>query len=116
MKKLMLYVLTSVLMLSLAGCIDEPSEYIRYEKVVPDSLKEKAMNKMIEILQTVKVQSRTDDEDMEDWIAEARRTVIDIYGVETVGITFTRSWQFVPYNRLNETQKTKIDKWLAEER
>lgn len=109
-------VLLIALMLLLAGCIDEPSEYIRYEKVVPDSLKEKAMNKMIEILETVKVQSRTDDEDMEDWIAEARRTVKDIYGVETVGIKFTQSWQFVPYSKLNKTQKKKIDEWLAEER
>lgn len=116
-RKLILVALAILLIATLGGCGSEPREYICYRKVIPDSLKLIAAERIETILATVKVQSRVDDEDTEDWIKQAEETVIEIYGEMEIGIGDKDSWKaFKPYSKCSKAQQDWIDRFLAEQR
>jgi len=115
--KIWLPVLAILLIATLGGCGSTPDEVITFRKVIPDSLKQEALNKIESLIATVKVQSRNDDEDVEDWINQAQETVEEIYGITVYGIGNRNNWDtFLPYDKCSDAQKKWIDNYLAEER
>lgn len=97
----------------LGGCGNKPSEDIHYNKVIPDSLKTVAVEKVKEILETIKVNSRVDDEDMEYWIGEAKQTVIELgFEKEPDGMYYERGWMNFTVNiHFGERKITKKTFW-----
>lgn len=99
---------------AVVGCSAESEEVITVRRVIPDSLKQIAADKIEAYLQSIRVQSRNDNEDWDDFMRAAKNTVIEIYGIPTLGIgnKYNYDW-FVPYDKCSPSQKAWIDEYLA---
>lgn len=111
MKKLILLIILSLLI----SCSDEsgPNYRAHSRLIVPDSLKEKHSEMIIKILESIKVNNRHENEDMDDWIEQAERTATNIYAKDVVGIKVnSANFHFIPYYDCNDKHKTYIDSVL----
>ena len=108
-------ILLSLLILN--SCSDYPMERVAYEYAIPDSNVLKAEHFMIEIC---RVSNPNSDEEPEDMIKQAERTVMQLYGVQTIGIYFQSEQgdyiKFIPYWDLSPRQKLICDKYLIKGR
>lgn len=53
---------------------------------IPDKSREIAANKLVEILATIKVERRVDDEDWDQFIEQAHASILLLYGEPAYGI------------------------------
>ncbi len=95
--------------LLLAGC--NPDEYVAWENVIPENKKAEAAQWLID---TVEAANPKSDEEPEDSIRQAEKTMIKLYGVPTIGIRTERNhkWVFVPYKLCSPRQQHMCNKYL----
>lgn len=85
--------------------------YVAYDFVIPKDKRELAVKMVQDIVLAANPKS---DEEPEDYIAEARRTVRRLLGDRKVGMKIRSNgdWVFIPYEELNTPQKATVDEWL----
>mgnify|MGYP000845367036 CR=1 FL=1 len=87
-----------VILLVLLGC--EPVPCV--DKVILKKDQEKTTQFMTNLLGTVKVTTRNDDEDVEDWMEQAQRSAMTIYGTTVHGFWVDHTCDCsVEINKLN---------------
>lgn len=100
---------------SLSGCNSNPGERITTEKVIPDSLKIEAADRLHQLIQAASVNSRAEDEDWDDFVRAAHQVIRNMYGVPVWGVSIDYGG-FVPYELCSPAQKKMIDNFLKEDR
>ena len=107
MKKI---ILSLTLITLLTSCEQYPKYIYSIQDVLPDSLKAKEMQFIIETMKATDFHLTTSDyEDPEDVIRELKWTYEGTYKIPTEGLIIYPSIEsmsiFIPYEKLNEQQK-----------
>lgn len=120
MKKFIILLISMMMCLPLVACgsgdLNGQSHitgYISYGTVISEADKRYALEMIRDIVGAANPMS---DEEPEDYIKEAKNTVLDLLGERIVGMKFNSNgvWTFIPYKQLSEGQKLLVDKWLRE--
>jgi PBP1b-binding outer membrane lipoprotein LpoB len=105
--KSILFVLLAVL---LVGC----SRDISYRKVIPERNVEKATAYVTQQMEALKsMGTRYENEDYDDFLEQAQRNALNMYGVDTVGMFDNSNSMFYPYHLCSVEDRQRIDKYLG---
>lgn len=118
------------MMLYMVSCSDskptDPNSCYAYAhgKQIPDSLRDDMAKFITETMRASSYRLTTSDyEDVDDAIAEVRKTAIEIYSIDVEGLNYNdpndeyvNYWKFIPYNQLSDKQKITFDKLKTEQK
>ena len=79
------------------------------QRVIPEKNQEKANKFVIEQMEAIKLTSRYENEDYDDFLAQAKRNALEIYGIDTLGIWFHETGS-TPFDKCTPEQKESLKK------
>ncbi len=85
---------------------------ISTQRVFPERNKKAAQEFIVKQMETIKITSRNEDEDFDDFLCQAKINALNIYGVDTIGVyenDFSSGQHFFPYALCSLEDRQRID-------
>lgn len=96
-------IITLILLLMLIACNVETTQ-----RVIPKENQAKADSFIVRQMATIKITQRNDDEDLEDFLYQAKQNALELYGKDTLGIYNKTDGDFIPYDKCTPSQKESL--------
>jgi len=94
-----------ILAILFVGCEKE----IVAQRVLRDTDREVAAQFVVKQMETIKVTNRDENEDWDDFLAQAKYNALDIYGIDSIGV-WDRTNGFIPYRLCSLEDRNRIDR------
>jgi len=91
-----------LLILVLIGCDQES-----VRRVIPEKNQAKADSFVVNQMKTIIITNRYENEDYDDFLAQAKWNALEIYGIDTLGI-YNNQVGFIPYDKCTPEQKESL--------